>query len=148
MNPARQERGKAPLRVYLSHSTDDTVFARKLRNLLVRRLNWRTFTSEELSAGEHWQSRMRSELSESDLILALLTPRLVESNWVLHELGAAWALEKPIVAVITRRDVLNALPAPVHLAQTIELQDLENEESIEQFLKNLQGILTVASVRN
>ena len=94
-------------RVFLSHASVDNILARKIRNLLLRALDAKVFTTEDLSAGENWQSKLRQELSQSDYVVALLTPQSVRSNFLLHELGAAWALGKPIISLVTRRDVLN-----------------------------------------
>jgi predicted nucleotide-binding protein len=68
-NPKRQQP-----RVFISHSNVDAVFARHVRNLLVQRLNAQVFTTEDLSAGEKWQSKLRNELSSTDVVVALLTP--------------------------------------------------------------------------
>ena len=144
MNSTKHEKRKPPLRVYLSHSTVDLVFARKLRNLLWQRLNARVFTTEEITAGEDWQSKLRAELSESDFVVALLTPRSVDSNWVLHELGAAWALRKLIVPVVTRRDVLNNIPVPLTDAQVLELKDLENPDIVDEFVRRFEEVVTTS----
>ena len=41
------------VKVFISHSNVDMVFARHVRNLLFQRLNAQVFTTEELSAGEN-----------------------------------------------------------------------------------------------
>ena len=128
-------------RIYISHSQVDTVAARKLRNILTQRLNCRVFISEEVSAGGNWQSKLRSELSSSDIVLALLTPRAVESNWVLHELGAAWALQKTIIPVITQRHVLNNIPIPLGEAPFLPFPDLNNAQSVDGFVNRLEQTL-------
>src|ERR1700681_4281903 len=104
MDQARHPK-RQPVRVYISHSPVDTVFARHVHNLLVQRVNAQVFTTEHLSAGEKWEAKLRNELSSSDVVVALLTPNSADNKWVLHEIGAAWALEKPIIPVVTRRDV-------------------------------------------
>jgi nucleoside 2-deoxyribosyltransferase len=105
-HPKRQQ-----VKVFISHSEVDSVFARHVRNLLVQRLNAQVFTTDDLSAAEKWEPKLRNELSAADVVVALLTPNSVESSWVLLEIGAAWALEKPIMPVVSRRDVLNKMPA-------------------------------------
>ena len=90
-------------------------------NLLFQRLNAQVFTTEELSAGEKWQSKLRNELSSTDVVVALLTPHSADDKWVLHEIGAALALEKLIIPVVTRRDVLNKMPVSLERSHIIEL---------------------------
>jgi hypothetical protein len=54
---------------------------------------------------------------------------------VLLEIGAAWTLEKPIMPVVTRRDVLNEMPASLEGSPHIlELADVETRENEDKFL--------------
>jgi nucleoside 2-deoxyribosyltransferase len=123
-----------PLRVFISHSGVDQVFAGKLRNLLFHRVNAQVFTADDLSAGEKWETKLRNELSAADVVVALLSPSSVESSWVLQEIGAAWALQKPILPVVTTRNVLNKMPLTFERAQVVELTDVESPENAEKFL--------------
>lgn len=141
MSEAKHSRPQHPIKVFVSHSAVDTVFARKLRNLLFQRANARVFTTEELSAGEKWESKLRNELAAADVVVVLLTPNSVDSSWVLHEIGAAWALGKPIIPVVTRRDVLNKMPVPLEHAKVVELKDLESSESAERFVREIEDSL-------
>lgn len=137
---------RRPLRVFISHSSGDLVFARKLSNLLSRGANVQVFTTEDLSAGEKWETKLRHELASADVVLALLTPNSVDSKWVLHEVGAAWALEKPIIPVITRRDVLNKMPVPLDRTKVIELTDIDSPENADRFVGAFEDSLTTAHI--
>lgn len=130
------------VKVFISHSDVDMVFARHVRNLLVQRLNAEVFTTEDLSAGEKWESKLRNELSSTDVVVALLTPASVGSSWVLHEIGAAWALKKPIIPVVTRRDVLNKMPVSLETSQIIELGDVETPENADKFVDAFESLTT------
>jgi nucleoside 2-deoxyribosyltransferase len=138
-HPKRQQ-----VKMFISHSNVDMVFARHVRNLLVQRVNAQVFTTEDLSAGEKWESKLRNELSSSDVVVALLTPHSVDSSWVMHEIGAAWALEKPIIPVVTRRDVLNKLPVSLEGAHIIELADVETPEHADKFVDAFEESLASA----
>ena len=132
------------IKVYISHSELDTGFARHVRNLLVQRVNAEVFTGEDLSAAEAWQSKLRNELSSTDVVVALLTPSSVDNKWVLHEIGAAWALGKPIIPVLTRRDVLNKMPVSLERSHIIELSDVETPENAEKFVAAFEESLAAA----
>ena len=135
-----------PVRVFIIHSDADMVFARQARNLLVYRVNAQVFTTEDLSAGEKWQSKLRNELSSADVVVALLTPKSVASSWVLQEIGAAWALKKPIIPVISRRDVLNNMPISLDRDLTIELADVETPENADKFVDAFEESLAAANI--
>ena len=134
----------ARVKVYISHSESDIVFAQHVRNLLVQRVNADVFTTEGLSAGEKWESKLRIELSSSDVVVALLTPTSVGSSWVLQEIGAAWALKKPIIPVVTRRDVLTKMPVSLERAYIIELADVETPENANKFVDEFEASLSAA----
>jgi nucleoside 2-deoxyribosyltransferase len=130
LDVAKQNR----LKVFLIHSERDADFARDLRRLLMNRVNARVFSQEDLNAGEKWQTKLRNELTSSDVVVALLTPSAPESDWVLHEIGAAWGLRKPIIPVVSRRDMLNRIPISLDIARAIELSDVKTPENADKFV--------------
>jgi len=127
---------KHPLHIFLSSAPDDRPYARKLQNLLSRRPDVTVFTTETLSAGEDWESRLREELSKCDVFLVLLSPNSVDSKWVLHELGAAWAIGKRIISIATDRRISSKIP--LSLPELIETEDLGKPEIINQILALLE----------
>lgn len=146
MNERKRSKREQTIRVYLSHSAADMVVARKLRNLLLTYANARVFLADDLSAGEDWETRMRAELADADVVVALLTPNAVNSNWVLHEIGAAWALKKSIIPVVTRRDVLNALPLSLQTAKVLELDDVDSPKVGGELVEAVES--TLASIHS
>ena len=145
MSQARHPR-RQQVKVFISHShvEPDMVFARDVRNLLVQRLNAQVFTTEDLSAAEKWEPKLRNELSSADVVVALLTPNSLTSRWLL-EIGAAWALEKPIIPVVTRRDVLNKMPASLERSShIIELSHVETRENADKFVDAFEESLAAA----
>jgi len=89
-----------------------------------------------LSAGEDWESRLRDELSQCDIFVALLSPDSVHSEWVLQELGAVWALNKPIIPVVTHLELFSEIPLELRGVQSVEIKDLESPEIINQILEH------------
>jgi TIR domain len=127
--------------VFISHAAVDTVLARKIRNLLRSTFDANVSTTEDLSAGGDWESQLRRELSDSDYVVALLTPQSVRSTFVLRDLGAAWAMGKPIISLITRRDVLNSIPLSVNESQMIELTDVDNLATSDELARRFSQII-------
>lgn len=135
------------IKVFISHSDADMIFARHVRNLLVRRVNAQVFTTEDLSPGQKWESKLRNELSSADVVVALLTPNSVDSSWVLQEIGAAWALEKLIIPVVTKRDVLSKLPVSLERSCIIELADVETPENADKFVDAFEESLAAVHLQ-
>jgi len=144
--PKQAVRQSAP-RVFISHAAVDNILARKVRNLLKSSFDADVSTTEDLSAGENWELQLRRELSESDYVVALLTPQSVRSTVVLHDLGAAWALRKPIISLITRRDVLNTIPLAANEYQMIELEDVDNPAMSDELARRFSQIIGPQPVR-
>lgn len=138
MNMSRREKGKPASRIFLSYVRADKAHANKLRSLLSQRPNVRVFTTETLSAGEDWESKLKDELSQSDIFMVLLSSNSVNSKWVLHELGAAWALDKPIIPVVINPGVFSKIPVMLRELQSVEIKDLENPEVIDQILEGYE----------
>ena len=133
---------KQALRIFLSYAAADRVYAHQVRNLLSQRPNVHLFTTETLSAGEDWQSKLKDELSKCDLFLVLLSPNSVESKWVLHELGAAWAIDKPIVPIVTHPEVFTKVPVALNQTQFIEIKDLEKPGTVNRILERYEEAIT------
>lgn len=130
------------LRIFMSYTAADHVHAHKLRDLLSQRPNVRIFTTEMLSAGEDWQSKLKDELSKCDVFVVLLSPNAVDSKWVLHELGAAWAIGKPIIPIVTLPEVFSKIPMRLSHLQFFEIKDLEKPEIINHILEPYEKVAT------
>jgi hypothetical protein len=138
MSTVQEEKAKRTLRIFLSYTAADRAQARKLRSLLSQRSNLRIFTTEMLSAGEDWRSRLRDELSQCDIFVVLLSSNSVNSPWVLQESGAAWGLNKLIIPIVTHPEVVSKIPAPLNEIQSIEVKNFERPEVVNQILEHYE----------
>jgi hypothetical protein len=129
----QQRRDKA--NVFLSFAREDRVFAEKIARAFGHRA--RLFSDDLLSPGDKWQTQLRRELERSDLFVISLTPRTLSSTFALQELGAAWALSKPILAVVA--DEQSDVQAPVDAAQLerVSLSELERPGAVEEILSRV-----------
>ena len=138
MNMTKKEEVKPILRVFFSYAREDRAEAHKIRHLLSQRFNIRIFTTELLSAGEDWQSKLKNELTQCDIFVVLLSPNAVTSSWVLQELGAAWGLQKPILPVVTHPGVFAQIPVALSQTEFVDIKDLENPEVLHQILERYE----------
>lgn len=98
--------------VFISYSVKDSPLANELESKLAG-LGIRTFLAEKsLEIGLHWQGQIQQALRDSKMLVVLLTPNSVKSNWVMLEAGAAWGLEIPLVPVLAYVRP-EELPAPI-----------------------------------
>ncbi len=133
-----KENTKKNSRIFLSYTRADKEYADKLHRILSRRFNFRVFTTEALSAGENWKSKLKTEISSCDIFVVLLSSNSVHSGWVLSELGAAWAINKVIIPVIinSESEVISKIPIDLRELQAVEFKAFEaHPESMDQIFK-------------
>jgi hypothetical protein len=130
----QQEANKEAIRVFLSYSQEDKKFVERMRNILTHRPDVQLFQPEMLTAGEDWRGRLREELLNCNLFMILLSPDSVNSEWVLSELGAAWAVDKPIIAATTEPEASYSLPVSAQGIRYFELQELEKPEVLNRII--------------
>jgi hypothetical protein len=121
----------APTKVFVSHAQADQSLAEDIRRAL-RSMHVEVWSDDQLTAGENWSDVLRGRLRDSQYFLLLLTPRSVESSWVLQELGAAWALGKEIIPITSDRRLLDRLPVDLSHVQTITVNEIAKLEEIIQ----------------
>jgi hypothetical protein len=129
---------KPALRIFLSHTWKDRAYADKVRNVLSHIPEVHIFTSDMLSAGEDWQSELKDELSRCDIFFLILSPTAIDSKWMLYELGATWALDKPIVVVLTHPKMPWKMPVDISPKKilVVEIEKLVKPEIINKILGN------------
>jgi hypothetical protein len=127
--------------VFLSHSQRDSKEAERLRRLLGARRDVRLVSSDDLSAGEGWRVKLRDALVSSDLFVLLASSNSLTSDWVLQELGSAWALEKPILIVSTGSAADTRLPVSLPEHQFARLKDLKHPEDLDPWLLPLKAVV-------
>ena len=88
------------------------------------------WSDDQLRAGDDWSDVLRSRIRESDYFVLLLTPKTLESSWVHQELGAAWALGKRIVAVVSDRRLLDKLPVDLAGVPTVAISEMDKLEDV------------------
>ncbi len=128
------KKSEATHRVFLSYAYTDSKRANLLRHLLSRRRNTSVFTTNMLSAGEDWQTRLKEEISNCDTFILLVSEDSFDSKWVLHELGAAWAMDKEMIAVVTEDTLPLNMPVEVKDLQVVKFEDLQDPEALTRLL--------------
>ena len=123
-------------RVFLSYAYADHVHARRVRNLLVL-ADVVVVSPDALAAGKEWLSVIPDEISRCDMFLVVVSPDFLDSQSVLMELGAAWALRKPVIALATQPDIttIPGAPAPVDV---IYIGEIEKPGALRDLLKRFR----------
>jgi hypothetical protein len=129
-----KRKGKQDIHVFLSYAAEDSGRAAELISQLAQQPNLQVFTSDKISAGEKWQSKIKQALAKSDFFLVLLSPSSVQSKWVQFELGAAWGLNKSIIPIVTSHEVVNRIPLDLAELEVVEMDQLKTPEAISEII--------------
>jgi len=117
-------------KVFLSHHSGDKKFVRELASAL-RAQKIDVFLDEEnIAPGQNWQSQIRRAVQDSDVVVAVLTPKSLQSNVSFIELGMAWGLGKRIIPLVPRGQVVDIGSLPPTL-QGLQLLDVQSKSATE-----------------
>lgn len=133
-----KEKTKQDINIFLSYALEDSGYAAEVLARLAEQPNLHVFTSDKISAGVNWRSKIKRELAKSDFFLVLLSPTSVQSKWVQFELGAAWGLNKSIIPVVTSHEVINKIPLDLGELHVIDMDQLKRPEAISDIIEQYE----------
>lgn len=121
-----------PLRehdVFLSYDTDDESLADEIAHALSARGLKCYQATGQIRAGQLWKDELRQALRRTGVLVLLLTRRSINSQWVMCEIGACWALGIPIVPA-TVSVPLTAVPEIVSAHQCRPIETAANRSGL------------------
>jgi hypothetical protein len=135
-----KRKSRVDYRVFLSHSHKDRWIARQCARLIEEAAKPHVevfFDEKDIEGGQPIPDSIRMGIEKCDEFVVLLSRYSKDRPWVLIEVGAAWGLRKPIVAIVDKigpkemPDILNPYKA-------IDLNDFD--QYINQFLKRIKAV--------
>jgi hypothetical protein len=122
-------------RIFISYAREDQLVAERVEEILAK---WTDHPSVGVPSPlrEHvLGSETRREFKDSDLYVLVLTPHALHSERAQVELGAAWALKKPTLVVISgdEPDLEVPLLAGLEVAR-VSVDELERPGVVEDIL--------------
>jgi hypothetical protein len=129
--------------VFISHSREDQPLVERVERGLTFGGRVRILTDRRIQPGQNWRAELRRVLEATDVFVVMGTPASAGSDFVLQELGGAWALGKPIVIVTPEGEVEWAPPLEPSAYTRVALTELEKPA----FAEGLLAELTQRSVR-
>jgi phage terminase small subunit len=140
-------------KIFISHATADADLAIKLMDLLqnqfsLTRDNFFLTSDEELQVGGNWIEEIRRGMIDASIVMPIITPSFMESQFCLCELGAAWINDQALVPVIIPPLKHSALAATPYRAwaQTIIINDSDDLFRLAEAMI-AKGVGAIQSVR-
>jgi len=142
------------IEVFISHHNQDAKLAEALINFLrealslkPRQIRCTSVDGYRLPAGSHTESHLRAEIVEARYFLALITPVSLRSPWVLIELGARWATEKPLMPLLAKGASANTLKGPIASLNALRCDNIaEMQQLIDEMARELGELAPQPSV--
>jgi hypothetical protein len=129
---------KPAFNVFISHSREDQSLVERIEHGLTFggrvRVLW---DRRNISSGQDWRIELRRALEAADVFIVIGSPASARSDFVLQELGGAWALGKPIVIARPEGEVEWAPPIEPTAYRTVEVTELEKPSFAEGLLREL-----------
>jgi hypothetical protein len=131
----------AQISIFLSHSGVDKELAERLAHLF--QIAFRLHADEircssadgyKIFSGDTTDSTIQRELNQANVLVGLITPASLKSQYVLFELGARWGGHLPLRPLLARGVEVGKIGAP--LANLMFLR-ADEEADLMQFLKEL-----------
>ena len=121
---------------FISYSTEDLALAKELADDLEARAMRTFLASRDLEAGTVWTEEVRQALLASRVSLIVLTPNSANRPWVMCEVGASWALGKPLVPALLYVDP-KALPEVIAAYQSRRIETVQGRKALVEELVRL-----------
>ena len=108
--------------IFLSYSRKDSNVLQDLKHLLAKS-GIKYWTDENIEIGTpNWRRALDKAIRESNGIIVLLSPDSSTSQWVLEEIALAEVVEKPILPLLIKGELSDAIPFGLILAQHIDMR--------------------------
>jgi len=124
-------------RVFVSYSHKDRWIAKQLVRLIEERGEGRVkvfLDEKDIEAGQSIADSVRESIEQCDEFVVLLSRYSKDRPWVLIEMGAAWGLKKPIIAIIDKI-APKEMPDIVSPYKAVDLND--SDQYINQLVKRV-----------
>lgn len=101
--------------IFISYHSKDREWVRRLVDALLAQGLRVWYDEMEIKFGDTLPNRMEEGLRQSAYVVFIITPETVRSNWMALELGAALALQKPLIPIVAEETPFEDIPGPIKL---------------------------------
>ncbi len=106
--------------IFISHREYERDLAAALTELIIssleipdNKIRATSVAGYQLPFGKTIAEQLKADINESDAVFVLITPSSLQSNWVLFELGASWALGSMLIPILAPGLTEKDLPGPL-----------------------------------
>ena len=127
--------------IFISHSSKDNAFAKKLYQDLLSEGYW-VWMDPDLKEATKWKPQIEDNLEKSNRFIVLISSHSVRSKWVIHEGSMAYAFKQHIIPIrIEASGNYTSADLPVWIQETQLFNMVEGGTDYQNQFKRLQQLL-------
>lgn len=126
--------------IFISYARTDRRFAETIV-LALEANGLRTWWDADLLPGQAWDAQIRETLQSVKVVLGVLSPTALRSDWVMRELSYAQSNGITIVPVLVGGAQPQDLPSPFNLIQALILDDTRLDQSAQEIADRVRALL-------
>jgi hypothetical protein len=122
--------------VFISHTKRDDGLAKQLANNL-RRLGLKALNSDSIQSGDDWRKATQTAIKQSDALILIASPDALATSWALYEAGAAEALGKRVMVLLSNKHSVAELPGEISVNQVVGFDPGSPERAAQDIVERL-----------
>ena len=145
-NGEETEMLKSPIKLFISHSSKDSLFVQALIDLLRASLNLgstqircTSIDGYRLPAGANTNEQLKHEVHHADTFIGVISAASIKSIYVIFELGARWGANLPLIPLLAPGTSPDLLEGPLKGINALSV----NRSQLHQLLYDLSQNLGV-----
>jgi hypothetical protein len=124
--------------VFISYAARDEPLARRVEDALERR-GIPTWSAYRLAVGADWTADIRTALEKAAVVIVLVTPDSLASQWVTYEWSTALAQSKRVIPVLSGGASFADLKGPLAAVQAVIL-DADFDAGITRIVQAIASL--------
>lgn len=132
-------------RIFISYSHQDKNTAKNVvAKLRAAESDNQVWFDENLKAGQIWSDKLVEEIIKSDVVLFLISPDSVKSDYCKQEIAQAQGARKPIIPLMIKTTPVGDFPLGVDRFQYQDVSAGVSSVGIERLQRNIDNIVQEA----
>jgi hypothetical protein len=132
--------------IFLSHADADKELANKLADLLslgcavpTKRIFCTSLDGQKIPAGKSFPDFIREKIQNPVIVIVLITPSYLASEFCLCELGATWAMQHNLFPLIVKPAERSKMKGVLTGIQIEKIEDEEGLDNLRDRIKETMG---------
>jgi hypothetical protein len=130
--------------VFISYAHKDRGLADLIRGYLIGRRDVGVFMDREVAAGSAWEDTIAGALDASDVVILLVSPDFLASQWNLYETGVALAKDRAhqgkVIPILVGDVDPTALPATLRRVTLLDGRGIDERRVLGELDRALAQV--------